>query len=214
MAVYQDLVEDLPKRCLKVLEKCSPVAEREGVEVTLMLMVASTGFLIPFERLRPQGNHDRTAHDRKVFSQKASRLSELFNANFLTSTLHAEGATRWEQGEVESDEGNPTSWVGWKDRTVLAEDVKAEYVLTTLRNALAHGNIRTVEDPIRHLMFLSAKNYRNVAEGYSFVSMSPADFHGFLVAWFTFLVDQDIPQEVVGNAFKHGTSALPATNPL
>jgi hypothetical protein len=214
VAVYQDLANDFPERCLKVLERCYPVAEGEGIEVTLMLMVASAGFLIPFERLRPPGKYDRTAHDRKVFDQKASKLSELLKANFVTSALHAADATRWEQGEVESDEDNPTSWIGWKDRAALAEDVTAEKVLTTIRNALGHGNIRTVEDPIRHLIFLSAKCYSNVAAGYNFVSMSPSDFHNFLVAWFEFLNDRGIPQEVVAEAFNPSTSALHITSLL
>lgn len=62
---YRDFVLDLPKRSIALLNELSPAAADQGHEVTLLLMAASTAFVVPRERLRD--NHP--SGDAKRFSE-------------------------------------------------------------------------------------------------------------------------------------------------
>ncbi len=64
MSSFANFVEDFPSRCGDLLVRFHQDAVANDREVTLALMVASAGFLVPFERLRPDGLYIQPTHDR------------------------------------------------------------------------------------------------------------------------------------------------------
>jgi hypothetical protein len=85
MSNYNNFVQDFPKRCDELLCHFIKPASGRDREVTLMLAVASAGFVIPFERLRqptdPQRQHP--ARDRERFEEYsgAKKLDHDFESN-------------------------------------------------------------------------------------------------------------------------------------
>ena len=51
MSLYIDIYNDLPLRCAEVWEKYRASAAEQGREVTLMLMAATAGFAMPWDKL-------------------------------------------------------------------------------------------------------------------------------------------------------------------
>jgi hypothetical protein len=88
MSNYSDFIKDFPNRCnelLKCFEKLSPIPNRE---VTLMLCMATAGFGIPFERIRP--NKPRNEHptrDRKRHEDFCKMTDSLFKKPFKETEL-------------------------------------------------------------------------------------------------------------------------------
>jgi hypothetical protein len=57
LTAYTDFTRDFPQKCLDVLDAASSGAATNGREITLLLMTASAGLLIPFERLKPDSKN-------------------------------------------------------------------------------------------------------------------------------------------------------------
>jgi hypothetical protein len=80
-------------------------------------------------------------------------------------------------------------------------------VLRVVRNALAHGNIFTHNDPISRLIFVEGeykesdkvKHYTN----FKYVSVSPEDFILFLKRWFEFLKAAHISTELAAKSIEN-----------
>lgn len=69
----------------------------------------------------------------------------------LADTKLATGST-WLFGKVSSLRGEPDHWEGFS-KAKPAGNKQTRTILRTVRNALAHGNIWTRENPIRELVF-------------------------------------------------------------
>jgi hypothetical protein len=198
MTAYKNFVQDFPNRCMDVFKLLEKQAKNNDREVTLALMVASAGFVIPFERLRPLGEINHPTRDREKFPDYASSLQQLMEAKFIGSELHPK-KSNWFSGKLKSIDGDPDSWPELNKKT-MPSDKTVGNVLKTIRNALSHGNILTKDNPISQIIFVSVN--RNTEEqtisDYSFVSVSPEDFLTFLKCWFRFLENKKISQyEVV-----------------
>src|SRR5215469_18571837 len=55
MTAYRNFVEDFPRRCRDILKVAGKPALSRGREVTLNLVIASAGLLVPYERVKPDG---------------------------------------------------------------------------------------------------------------------------------------------------------------
>jgi hypothetical protein len=71
-----------------------------------------------------------------------------------------------------------------------------------IRNALAHGNIWTIRDPIEAIIFVRRVLNDKVVCHFDFLSVSPHEFQHFLEGWFDFLISLRISQEAVFGVFK------------
>jgi hypothetical protein len=184
MEEYANYVADFPLRCSELLDKLMASAEGEGREVTFLLATGCAGLIIPYERLRLAGQAVmREAHpagDREKFEVLADAVDELEASRFLGSSLWPEDAGSWVRGEVDAPWGWPEQWPPSK---ILGPDKRTKRVITTIRNALAHGNIASRGNPIDVLFFLSSISARR----FEYIGVSPNDFKTLLDNWFKFL---------------------------
>jgi hypothetical protein len=204
MTAYRDFIEDFPQRCRDILDITQKPALSRGREVTLTLMVASAGLVVPYERLKPDSRWgDHPSGDSKRFADAARKLESLLCQPFMSSRLCTETSSTWHGGKLVSVTGDPDSWEGLQRRRPISKDKKVGTILNVIRNALAHGNIWTLRDPIEAIIFVkSVINNHEVVPCFSFVSVAPHEFRNLLERWFDFLVDLHIPQEVAFEVLK------------
>lgn len=205
MAEYKNFVQDFPSRCMDLLESFEQQAQAKDREVTLTLLVASAGFVIPFERLKLPGKLEHPVQDRENYPRHSKALEQLMANKFRGSELHpTERSTNWQAGKLKSVRGSPNTWPELWENKILSEEKTVSNVLKSIRNALAHANIFTIGDPIDKIIFVSVNTNLagNEITGYSFVSTSPEDFSYFLKAWFTFIGRQDLSQHDVSEALQ------------
>jgi hypothetical protein len=204
MTGYRNFIEDFPRRCRDILDIAGKPALSRGREVTLILMVASTGFVVPYERLKPDSRWgDHPSGDRKRFADAAGRLESLLHQPFMSSRLWTETSSTWHGGKLDSVTGDPDSWEGLRKRRPISKDKQVGTILNVIRNAFAHGNIWTLRNPIEAIIFVkSVINDDEVVPDSSFVSVAPHEFRKFLENWFDFLNDFRIPQEVAFELLK------------
>ncbi len=197
MTAYKNFVSDFPARCLDVLEQAERAGTLRHRDVTLTLMTACAGFIVPFERLNLNKEKPHPSGDATRFGRAAQKLQGLLEEKFLTSSL-GQGSTSWRTGKLKSIEGDPDTWSGLQKARAMTKDKKVRGVLGVVRNALAHGNIFTYENPIQEILLVSAieDNNQNIV-GFRFIESSPANFRRFLIAWFSFLLTANIPPEAV-----------------
>ena len=196
MTAYKNFVQDFPNRCMDILKMARSKAVTNNREVTLSLMVASAGFVVPFERLRPPGKLDHPSRDREIFSEHSDRLSDLMDSFFIGSSLHPKSFTEWHSGSLKSIEGALDSWPELAGKKVMPKSKKVGNVLKGMRNALAHGNIYTKGSPIDSIIFVSVNTNDEGTEikDYSFVSVAPNLFLDFLERWFSFIGQERLSQ--------------------
>jgi hypothetical protein len=88
MSSYSNFIKDFPSRCLDILKKYEKYAITHNREVTLMLAIATAGFVIPFERLRPpKEDPDQPSRDRDKFPKARNELEKILDVSFVGSVL-------------------------------------------------------------------------------------------------------------------------------
>ncbi len=85
MTAYQNFVQDYPERCGRLLSTYFRNAQRNDLEVTLVLNIASSGFMVPYARLSEDAH---PSADSIHFQQAKNSLNRLLDAVFLGSRLH------------------------------------------------------------------------------------------------------------------------------
>src|SRR5271166_3457918 len=200
MTEYKNFIQDFPRRCRDILDIAGKPALPRGREVTLAIMVASAGFVVPYERLTP----GHPSEDSKRFVGAAEKLKSLLDQAFMSSVLSNKMSSAWYEGKVGSVNGDPDSWDGLQKRKPFSKEKRVRATLKVIRNGLAHGNIFTFGNPIQAIIFFEKKNFNEVGvvRDYSFVYVAPRDFCQFLENWFHFLNDVRIPQEVAFEILK------------
>jgi len=201
MSQYKDFIQDFPKRCQEILTFSHGQAVARGREVTLSLMVASSAFLVPYERLRSNGRYEHPAKDRNKFPEAANKLNQLFEQKFIGSEVWPYDVSSWSSGELKSIEGEVENWRELRNPKSISPNKQVKSVLGILRKALGHGNIYTRGGSIiETLVFVSAIEDSGKFIGYRYIQMSPVDFRRFLLCWFKFLSDFNIAQEAAFRA--------------
>lgn len=204
LTAYKNFVQDFPNRCMDLLNLAEKQARAQDREVTLVLLVASAGFVIPFERLRPPGKLDHPIGDRERYPEYSEKLKQLMDSKFRGSELHPEQDTLWKAGNLKCIQGDPDSWPELNKNKTLSSEKTTSNVLKGIRNALAHGNIFTTGNPISSIIFVSVNtnDEGDQITGYSFIKTSPEAFLSFLKAWFTFVKQQKLSQYDVSKVLK------------
>lgn len=198
MSEYKNFTKDFPTRCSQVLEifyeqaknlsNCSEV--NDGREITLLIMTASAGFIFPYERLRPRENgREHIANDKEKYPVAAKSVKNLLNKKFINSKIFKNSEKTWIYGKFKKN--NRESINDWREvfeGKHLDENLQAIAIINTIRNALAHGSIYTLnesENQIDTIIFIS--EIKNSPDEYKFVKVSTEDFKKFLKEWFNFL---------------------------
>lgn len=199
MSAYKNFINDFPRRCREVLDFSEKFAHLKQLEVTLTLIVASSGFVIPFERL----DSKHPSRDNETYSNAACALNKILDQPFKDSPLWSDSFSSWTGGKLKSINGDPDSWEDLGRRKPFLPEKKVSTVLKVIRNALAHGNIFTFNNPIEALIFIRC-SYDNdkVVNGYSFIYVEPKQFKEFLKLWFDFLETLDIDQDLALDILK------------
>jgi hypothetical protein len=188
LSEYRDFVHDFPLRCHDLLKTFEPGAKLRDREVTLLLAVASAGLVVPYERLRPDRPHP--SGDAQRFSQAAAALAEELDKT-LERFLGEASAREWLVGTTSDLNGPPDAWSGFA-AVRPANQKLARTILKTIRNALAHGNVWTLGNPISELVFAREIWEAKKLVGFEFLKVSPQAFRGLLDTWFDGLKKQGI----------------------
>ncbi len=172
--------------------------QRNDLEVTLLLNIASSGLIVPYARLsedaHPSGDAIRF-HEAKV------SLNQVLDAPFQGSQLHPEANSgSWRFGKLKDLCGDPDAWA-WDNVKPITAKKTVRPIVKVLRNALAHGNVFTKGRPhIETLVFISRIDREKPELGYECISVSPADFKAFLDCWLVVLSNAHIPGEIFTEA--------------
>jgi hypothetical protein len=172
-------------------------AKFRGRDVTLLLMVASAAFLVPYERLRPD-NH-RSPHpsgDNERFASLAKRLEDLMADKFCGSSLCPNRENSWKVAkDVPRVDGDLDGWFPPQSLKPVSKDKAVSSMLVLIRNALAHGNVFTTGNPIETLIFVQRRGGDDSSTSkFEVLSVSPEDFGHFIREWVAFLRTSQIPE--------------------
>lgn len=205
MSNYRDFIEDFPSRCKDLLLLAHEQAASNDREVTLSLMVASAGFLVPFERLRGGGLYIQPTRGRETFPEPAANLDHLLDQPW--AEFGKPGANSWATGPSQSPDKPMDSWPELGNLQPPSQATTVAKILTIMRHALAHGNIYTRptrEKKIQAIIFVSRGENRRTGRltPYEFVYVSPSDFRNFLLTWFDLIATWNISQEEIVEALE------------
>ena len=184
MTQYHDYIIDLPGRCLDIFEYFEPEAKKQDKEVTLLLMAATSAFVIPLERIKSK---ELYSDSKEVFPSFDEELKKKWSESPLSRCPE-----EWPLGFTEDWDGGPNSWPP-PTTGVGNEDVSE--VLRIIRNALAHGNLHTdgnlADGNYIHLLRLHSEEhheyYWNKVIGYKYLDIPVSDFRQFLFNWLALL---------------------------
>lgn len=155
MSSYSNFIKGFPSRCSDILKTYEKQSRARNQEVTLTLAIATAGFVIPFERLRPSSeNLNHPSRDRERFQQAKDEFEKILDVPFLGSGLWKEDIGSWIFAkEVKDVQKEPDFWIELENPKPLSAEKKVKSISKHLRNALAHGNIYTRGDPIQLIIF-------------------------------------------------------------
>ena len=196
MGAFTNYVQDFPNRCNEVLEAFSYRAQEIKREVTLLLAVATPCLILPYERLHKKFHPSR---DQEKFAVAKSTLDDKVLKKCGESCLWSTpDAWRFKKLNLTELRGDPWQW-GLNVDTESIVDKKAKFVLSILRNALAHGSIWTMGDPIDTLVFVSLVEWEDNPEckgPFNTIQCSPKELGQFLKNWVNFLNELKIPADL------------------
>lgn len=202
MSSYVNIYSDFPTRCQEVWERLerSPKNSERDLSVTAMLMAAAAGFATPFEHLRNGSRSDKEPikdhpafqrADEGLYKSTKDRVNKVLSEPLVKSSLFTQsGVFPWKLGKCEelkqvrdvAEYGHGTTV------NPSVNGLNAEFLLSVLRNALAHnsicafGSLREIE----RLSFFSEKlnKERTQRVGWNVATVNVDDFSAFLKEWF------------------------------
>lgn len=131
---YKDYITDFSSRAKKVLEEFSKCDPTNDLNVTALLSVATSSFVIPFERLK----ESHPFKDKIKFDRIVSRINIELKKNIPDSKL-INNPSQWMTKNLQKDSLEKSDFENGFG-AIKAED-KIKSLINTIRNALAHGNI-------------------------------------------------------------------------
>lgn len=180
-------------------------AERRDLDVTLLLTIATSALVIPYERLRPI-NVNHIADDRT--DSRVAALQQLELQPFSQWVTDNSWRIRFRVPREVILGGSIEGWASRDKMNQLDSSIQVEKILRILRNALAHGSIfvqagaRREPNEIHSLVFVAEywtknENGRWGPSGdYDIVTCSPKQFERMLRTWIDFLESLDSPPDV------------------
>ena len=80
---WDPFICDFPLRCRDIYDSFRQSATEKGREITLMIAMASSGFVVPFERLKLA----HPARDVEEFNEAKQKFDALMSEKFIGSKL-------------------------------------------------------------------------------------------------------------------------------
>jgi hypothetical protein len=199
MSAYENFIQDFPKRCRTLLATYEGDAKQKDLEITLLTAIATSAFIIPYERLKP-GSKEHIADDRHV--EAVHKLEELLKRNFIEwQTGHS-----WEIVEGLEGQQIRTSdvdeWASREKRRHIQANIHVETIIDIIRNALAHGNIfihppKTSGRPAPQIQSIILASKPQREDIYKVVIVSTSDFRRLILDWVSFLESLRLPTKIV-----------------
>lgn len=199
MTNFANFIQHFPSRCKTVLELMNSDQRFEEYDVTVLLMAAATGLIVPHERLKPDttGENDlkKITKDQKIFKEAAESYQKLCEEHFQSSSSlwRDEDPGEWYSGNVKGYYHDLDSWPRGKIDQPMSYNKTVGRVIKIIRNGLAHGNIYTTGREISLIVFV-AWDYN--AKGLDFVASNPETFKRFLNSWFDCLSRFKLPDHI------------------
>lgn len=211
MTAYANFIQDFPKRSMEFLTKDYGWAKANDREVTLMISIATTSIVIPYERLR--STSPKPTSDREQFDKAKQKFDHFINTKFLYSDLW-DNSLGWEFAEEISGKDIREKKVYLERSNVCSPvdgDKSVNWMLSRVRNSISHGSIFTeperqkTDEPvdIETIIFISGRYEKQVVDKcsncgepiknrapvdkYDLLAASPDNFHKFLKKWIEFL---------------------------
>lgn len=211
MSCYVNIYSDFPSRCQRVWERIERSDQKgdRDLSVTAMLMAAAAGFATPWEHLRFNNTKAETMWQKhpafenvsqEAYDRTLKRLSRQLSEPLLTSPLFQnEEGFCWKLGYCkELEQVRNVGEYGEGDQ-VLLEQYKVRFLLTVLRNALAHNNICAFgngDQEIDRLSFFSEDAPRVKGEkklvGWHVATTTIGGFNRFLKQWFDLIKEPQL----------------------
>lgn len=196
MSAYTNFTYDFPTRCRRLHEVFEKQAAQRGLEVTLLLSTLTAGFIIPFERLR-SSNKDHVANDR--VAEHVLKLAQHESKKFLEWIPVGDWKVIPSIPAEYVMHRQPEQWIDTPSRIDLPASATTGSVLSTLRNALAHGVVFVMPNTtgprhsgIDQIVFVSRIVKNKIFTGnLKVISCTPNDLVVFFDEWVTFLEGLD-----------------------
>ncbi len=207
--VPERFIFEYPDRSKQLLEMLEPEARKHNLIGSFSLLVASSIFLIPYERMKKGHPLKDTQREPQLYQA----IRQVESERFLAAAFWPDKQLRdWRFSRIMNSANGTLSWQDKDGRHPMhaeAENTigkrKAGEVLRVIRNALAHGNIVYLDDSgfetrgarVQYLAFLS--RYEDDlppqpgAETYRVVVATENDFLDFVKAWVAWL--SRLPQD-------------------
>src|SRR5258706_8556068 len=137
MSIYSNFVQDIPKRCAEILSHLEPEALTIDREVTLLIAVASVGIIIPYERLISDNlkRSPHPSHDNQKFGLASKKFMELYDHDFLDSSLWGNSPESWHYGVISKVNLPLDDWPEMRNPSLVSKGEKAGAILKHIRNA-------------------------------------------------------------------------------
>ena len=196
-------VTEYPERCMQMLEILEPHARKRQLVGSFALMVASSIFVIPYERMKKPHPLGGVGSEPELYQA----IKRIQRQKFLESEIW--GCTpsgEWRMSRILTNPNHTNSWKDKNGSHPMAEmaentihDRCLEAVVRVIRNALAHGSVVYLdrdgrERPgaeVQFLAFLSryeeSEGQRAISETYRLVTTTEETFLSFVKAWATWL---------------------------
>ena len=209
--VPERFVTEYPSRCMKLLELMEPIAREKELLGSFSLIVATSVFLIPYERMQPR--HPFNRDDKRLYRE----LRRIERRRFLRADFWPEEqAYPWHFSRVMNDVNSTQGWQDEQGLHPMAPDAAntiarrtVNDVLRVVRNALAHGNVVYLDEhgvekkgtQVQYLGFLSryeeTKDEQENAETYRLVVTTEEGFLSFVGAWAQWLAALPADEDIV-----------------
>lgn len=190
MTAYRNFTDDFASRCLEVFNDMPPDL-KEKRRVTLLMMIASSAFVLPFELLKPDTEYSSHPFRENVRqSAVANELKAVLDEKFASSRFVKASAAAWRFAKDVADvSGELDAWLPTVDLRPISRDKLVGSTLTHIRNSIAHGNVHVKGIPnITELILVrEQKDHNNKRDGFSILTIPVGDFEFFVKSWILFL---------------------------
>jgi len=193
MTAYRNFSLEFPERVKELDQDFIACAKQRNLEVTYLMMKASSCFLLPFERLAG----DSGVSSAEVPNQQKIRKHLNFDEPFAR-TFYCDGDERWAQGNVDNFSSGPEAWID-KDCWVLPiMGLASCKVLRTLRHSLAHSNFFFGgEQQIEDVYFGAKREKKESTEKYTVYRCSVNSLNHLLDSWIEKVSSEAVSSEVI-----------------
>lgn len=192
MTAYRNFSLEFPERVKELDQDFIACAKQRNLEVTYLMMKASSCFLLPFERLAG----DSGVSSAEVPNQQKIRKHLNFDEPFAR-TFYCDGDERWAQGNVDNFSSGPEAWID-KDCWVLPiMGLASCKVLRTLRHSLAHSIFLWWRAADRGCLLRCKAREKESTEKYTVYRCSVNSLNHLLDSWIEKVSSEAVSSEVI-----------------